>query len=156
MKINNYIVLLFFLFVPLVEASEMDEFLDNLGSNVVTDEKNLIKNQPNDRFVDYAKLQILNKSSGEASVLDIKIGDTIRFEDLEIEALKCWKSYPEEKIENKLLLKINEKSGLTKKNIFYGWLFSSSPSVSDLEHPLYDVKLLSCYNLEAEEENANN
>lgn len=156
MKINNYFTLFLLLFALRAEASEIDRFINNLSGNVATDGKNLIKNQPADRFVDYAKLQILNKSSGEATVIDVKIGDKVRFEDLEIEALKCWKSYPEEKIENKLLLKISEKSGLIKKDLFYGWFFSSTPSLSDLEHPLYDVKLLNCYNLETEEKDANN
>ena len=156
MKKNNFFVLYFLasLLAVIVQASasDMDKFLDNLsGKNVPENEKNLIKNQPSDRFVDYAKLQVLNKSTGETIVLDVSIGEKVRFEDLEIEALKCWKSYPEEKIENKLLLKINEKKGLSKKNLFYGWFFSSSPSVSGLEHPLYDIKLINCYNLETED-----
>lgn len=130
-------------------ADDISSFLNDLNSkNIPEEEKNLIKNQPSDRFVEYAKVQVLNKATGEAVILDIKIGDIAKVGDLEIEALKCWKSYPEERIENKLLLKINEKKkkSILKENIFYGWFFSSSPSVSSLEHPLYDIKLINCYN----------
>lgn len=155
MKINSLLILFLLITIPITsKANDIDAFLDNLsGKDVPPDEKNLIKNQPYDRFVDYAKLQVLNKSTGETTVLDVKIGEKVTFENIEIEALKCWKSYPEEQIENKLLLKIYEKKrkSLIRENIFYGWFFSSSPSVSSLEHYLYDVKLLNCYNLETQD-----
>jgi hypothetical protein len=28
--------------------------------------------------------------------------------------------------------------------VFSGWMFSSSPAVSAMEHPVYDITLLSC------------
>lgn len=152
---KNSLFLLFLIFSFNSYSENMDMFLRDLQkTDVSIEEKNLIKNQPTDRFVDYAKLQALNKTTGESIVLEVKIGDKVKFGDLEIEALKCWKSYPEERIENKLLLKIYEKKkkSFTKERIFYGWFFSSSPSVSSLEHSLYDVKLITCYNLEKNEE----
>ncbi|MDR2777636.1 MAG: DUF2155 domain-containing protein [Rickettsiales bacterium] len=106
----------------------------------------LIKNQPRERFVTSVELQVLDKVTGKASKIEAKVGDKITFERLEILLLKCWKSFPEESPENKLLLKIfelNHHSGKSRR-IFYGWIFSSTPSVSGLEHPLYDVKLRNC------------
>jgi hypothetical protein len=106
----------------------------------------LIANQPPERFVNNVELQMLDKITGRASKVEAKIGTRIIFERLEIEPLKCWKSFPEENPENKLLLKIfevNRQSGKSKR-IFYGWIFSSTPSISGLEHPLYDVKLKNC------------
>lgn len=152
MKRNSFLLLLL-LFSFNSYSNDVDLFLRELQTkDVKEEEKNLIKNQPLDRFADYAKLQALNKTTGETVILEVKIGDKVRFGDLEIEVLKCWKSYPEERIENKLLLKINEKKkrSISKETIFYGWFFSSSPSVSSLEHSLYDVKLITCYNKEVE------
>jgi len=28
--------------------------------------------------------------------------------------------------------------------VFSGWMFSSSPAISALEHPVYDITLLAC------------
>jgi hypothetical protein len=108
--------------------------------------KLLLRNQPAERFVDNVELQLLNKVTGKVHQIKAKIGKTVTFERLQIILLKCWKSFPEENPENKLLLKIfetNQHSGL-KKLIFYGWILSSTPSVSGLEHPLYDVELKNC------------
>lgn len=110
-------------------------------------EDNLVKNQPKDRFVDRVKLQILDKITGKISSVDVPLGTTVNFERLEIVPLLCWKSYPEERPENKLLLKVFENRAKFKrrKKLFYGWIFSSSPGIVGLEHPLYDITLKECY-----------
>jgi hypothetical protein len=112
----------------------------------------LIKNQPPERFVTGVRLQLLDKITGRVTKVEARVGDRIRFGRLEILPLKCWKSYPEENPENKLLLKIFEISshGEKSKRIFYGWIFSSAPSVSGLEHSLYDVKLKNCTEFKTE------
>ena len=131
------------------ENSAVDEFLrdlQNRESEVFQDK--LIRNQPEDRFVSTVKLQGLNKITGKTFEIETSAGEVINFERLKIIPLKCWKSYPEESPENKLLIKIFESNIRDNKEklIFYGWIFSSSPSISGLEHPLYDIKLEDCYN----------
>jgi hypothetical protein len=131
------------------KQESIDSFLKMLeDSGSVLHENKLIKNQPTNRFVTNVKLQGLNKVTGRTFEMESEIGKSINFERLEIVPLKCWKSYPEENTENKLLLKIfeTETKSKKKKMIFYGWIFSSSPSVSGLEHSLYDIKLEDCYN----------
>jgi hypothetical protein len=127
----------------------VDGFLKMLEDNSsVLREDKFIRNQPANRFVKNVKLQGLNKVTGRTFEMESEVGKSINFERLEIVPIKCWKSYPEENIENKLLLKVFEIEAKSekKKMIFYGWIFSSSPSVSGLEHPLYDIKLEDCYN----------
>jgi hypothetical protein len=106
----------------------------------------LIGNQPPERFVKNVELQVLDKVVGRVSRVEAKIGDRIAFGRLEILPLRCWKSFPEENPENKLLLKIFELDRQTGENrmIFYGWIFSSTPSVFGLEHPMYDLRLRNC------------
>ena len=31
-----------------------------------------------------------------------------------------------------------------KESIFEGWIFASSPALNAMEHPVYDVSLISC------------
>ena len=41
-----------------------------------------------------------------------------------------------------------EKSGSKEqmKKVFYGWMFASSPSISGLENPIYDLVATGCKN----------
>jgi hypothetical protein len=90
-------------------------------------------------------LQGLNKVTGHISRLEGPLGTVLRFDNLEIIARRCWKAPPEEQPENAALLDISElKSGEGPAQIFLGWMFSSSPGLSGLEHPVYDITVLSC------------
>lgn len=151
---RNSIFILFLLFFSgacfAEESTAVDDFLKDLQEreDSVFQDK-LIKNQSEDRFVNTIKLQGLNKITGKTFEIEVKVGEIINFERLKIIPIKCWKSYPEESPENKLLIRIFETNlnDLKEKSIFYGWIFSSSPSISGLEHPLYDIKLEDCYNV---------
>ena len=77
------------------------------------------------------KIQALNKITAKSYEYKIKIGDSIEFERLIITPLFCWKSAPSDIPENKALLKISENQlNKEQKEIFYGWMFSSAPSIS--------------------------
>ncbi len=145
------IILLFFLLCTNRVFSSSNSVEDSISSNSSGDMvkpkiSNLVKDQPNDRFVENVELQFLDKITGKTSNFETKIGSILKFERLEVIPLLCWKSYPEESPENKLLVKIYEIKGKSKKLLLYGWIFSSSPSVSGLEHQFYDVVLKNCFN----------
>jgi hypothetical protein len=90
-------------------------------------------------------LQGLNKVTGRTSKLEGPVGTLLRFGNLEIVARRCWKSDPEEQPENAALLEISElKTGEAPQKIFLGWMFSSSPGLSGLEHPVYDITVVAC------------
>ena len=90
-------------------------------------------------------LRGLNKVIGRISTLDAPLGTVTNFENLEIIARKCWKAPPEDRPENAALLEVREaRAGEAPKQIFLGWMFSSSPALSSLEHPVYDITILSC------------
>ncbi len=90
-------------------------------------------------------LQGLNKVTGKVSKLEGAVGSAMRFGNLEIVARKCWKSPPEELPENAALLEISElKPGEPPHTIFTGWMFSSSPGLSGIEHPVYDITVIAC------------
>ena len=72
----------------------------------------------------------------------------IFFGSLKIIANTCKKSPPEEPPENYAFLEIwevtDDAKDKTNKKIFSGWMFSSSPSISALEHAVYDIWIIDC------------
>ena len=94
-----------------------------------------------------AVLQALDKISARVSQLDAPIGKTVHFGNLEITARACDKRPPEEQPESAAFLEIVEKSpGEPPATQFVGWMFASSPALSAMEHPIYDVWVLDCKN----------
>ncbi|MGH6962589.1 MAG: DUF2155 domain-containing protein [Dongiaceae bacterium] len=94
-----------------------------------------------------AVLQALDKVSARVSVLDVPVGQTVAFGTLEITARACDKRPPEETPESAAFLEIVEKRpGEAPATPFIGWMFASSPALSAMEHPVYDVWVLDCKN----------
>jgi len=92
-----------------------------------------------------AVLQGLDKVTARISTFDAPVGQTVKFGSLEITARKCSKSRPEELPENAAFLEIKEIArDKAPVNVFNGWMFSSSPAASAMEHPVYDVWITSC------------
>lgn len=103
------------------------------------------------RFFNVAVIQGLNKTTAKTSVFDAKIGEKIKFGTISVIAHKCWQAPLDQKPESKILMEVfeykNDETGKPKEiRIFYGWMFASSPSISGLEHPIYDLIALSCKN----------
>ena len=96
-------------------------------------------------FKNQAVLQMLNKITAKTKILNIDIGEELDTGKLKIKVHKCWKSLPYERPENKILVEITEQDKNSQNNVlFYGWMLSSSPSISNLEHPIYDILALNC------------
>lgn len=94
---------------------------------------------------DVAVLQGLDKVTARVSTIEAPVGDTVRFGALEIIARSCDKRPPEETPESTAFLDIWEvRPGEAAVSLFRGWMFASSPALSAMEHPVYDVWLLDC------------
>lgn len=90
-------------------------------------------------------LQVLDKITARISTIEISVGESIQFGSLEIIIYHCKKRPPEEIPEDFVLLKIlDEKTHNNIKNIFQGWMLSSSPTLAPFEHPTYDVWVKDC------------
>jgi hypothetical protein len=91
------------------------------------------------------ELRGLDKVTARISRLEIEIGENIRFGTLEITPRTCSKRPPEEPPEVTAFLEITEnRPGLEAQRLFSGWMFASSPALSALEHPVYDVWVTDC------------
>lgn len=94
-----------------------------------------------------AILQGLDKVTARVSTLEAPLGDTVKFGALEIIVRKCDKRPPEETPESAAFLDVWEvRPGEPAVSIYRGWMFASSPALSALEHPVYDVWVLDCAN----------
>jgi hypothetical protein len=69
----------------------------------------------------------------------------VRFGTLEILARRCHKTPPEEPPESTAFIEIVDvRPDSEAIKVFTGWMFASSPAVSALEHPVYDVWVVDC------------
>ena len=94
---------------------------------------------------DVAVLQGLDKVTARVSTIEAPVGRTVRFGSLEIIARICDKRPPEETPESAAFLDIWESHpGQAAVTLFRGWMFASSPALSAMEHPVYDVWVLDC------------
>lgn len=99
---------------------------------------------------DLAVLQWLDKVTARVSTVQAPVGDTARIGTLEILVRACRYRPPEETPESAAFLDITErKAGAPAQEVFRGWMFASSPGLSAMEHPIYDVWVLDCVNREA-------
>ena len=92
-----------------------------------------------------AVLQGLDKIAVRTSQIETPVGASVQFGTLSIVVRDCEQSSPEDTPENAAFIQIYETPpGEQTKRLFSGWMFSSSPALSGLEHPVYDVTLLAC------------
>ena len=134
----RYILLLSLLLPQLSCAEELSE----------TEVEQELIEESNDQTTSKAKIQILNKITAKAQYVTVDINSEIKFHTLTLRIFKCLKSSPYELSENKILIEISEKkNGQDDENIIFdGWMFSSSPAISSLEHAVYDVVAIDCHN----------
>ena len=92
-----------------------------------------------------AVMQGLDKITARISRFDVAVGKAADFFTLSVAVRECEKSAPEDRPENAAFVEIYEnRPGEEKTRLFSGWMFSSSPALSALEHPVYDLNLLEC------------
>ena len=95
--------------------------------------------------LDIAVLQTLDKVTGRVRGLEAPVGQAVEFGPLSIVVRACRKRPPEEPPESSVFIEISErKTAETVNEVFKGWMFASSPAVSALEHPVYDVWVIDC------------
>ena len=90
-------------------------------------------------------LGALNKVSGKISKIKIDDNYETSFGTLKIVVRTCKESLPEDPPENSAFIEIwDTKFDEEKNKIFSGWMFSSSPSISAVDHAVYDVWVIDC------------
>ncbi len=92
-----------------------------------------------------ALLQGLDKITARISTFEAPLGEAVRFGTFEIIARACQKRPPEEPPESTAFLEIVDiRPDSPSIPLFTGWMFASSPAVSAVDHPVYDVWVIDC------------
>jgi hypothetical protein len=92
-----------------------------------------------------AVLQALDKVTGRISTLETPVGERVDFGTLSITPRTCMKRPPEEQPESAAFLEIDDEPPAGRlRRVFTGWMFASSPAVSAMEHPVFDVWVKDC------------
>ena len=92
-----------------------------------------------------AELQGLDKVTARTQRFYAPVGESTRFGTLEITVGDCLVNVPEAPPESvAYLIIVDHKPGQAEEKLFAGWMFASTPSLSALDHGVYDVRVLSC------------
>jgi hypothetical protein len=97
-----------------------------------------------------AVLRALDKMTARVEELNVPVNQPLRFGDLIITVKTCRVTTPEETPEAAAYIEVGEfKTGEVKPGdkdtpVFHGWMFASSPALSAMEHPIYDIWVTGC------------
>ena len=113
--------------------------------NVGIKKRNIINKKKSD--IGFVNLIGLDKITAKTIPIRIKLGETAKFGILEIKALKCGFSKSSE-INNNSAAYLQVRDVSENQNekvfIFNGWTFSSNPSLTPIDHAIYDIWLVGC------------
>jgi len=95
----------------------------------------------------FTEIKILDKISSKNTSLKLENGQLLKFKDLSIQSLKCKNSEFDDSPEITAYIQVRDLSNQNNDEVFVfnGWMFSSSPSITPFDHPIYDVWLVKCY-----------
>ena len=165
-KINLFLILIF-LFnlkliaddkissVPLVNLEELEPSYEateseNIESSLNQDNKIKVKRKKtlsgNNTIINILGL---DKITAKTTEINIKLGETKKFGLLEIKAIKCGKIDSIDEKGEAAYIQVKDLSDNQDEKVFVfnGWTFSSSPSLRPIDHPVYDIWLVSCENV---------
>ena len=102
--------------------------------------------QPTPRIVNpVAVFNGLDKITGRITEFDAPIDKVATFGALKVTPHICYTRPPTEQPNTTSYVDVEENT-LTneQRRIFSGWMFASSPGLTGVEHPIYDVWLIDC------------
>lgn len=92
-------------------------------------------------------LRGLDKITGRPTNISAPIGKQVTFATLTITARFCYSTPPSETPETAAFVQVEDRRpDQPARKIFSGWMYASSPGLNGVEHPLYDVWVISCNN----------
>ena len=93
----------------------------------------------------FGEIQALDKVNARVMTLRATVGEPARFGTLTIMLRACHARPPDEVPDAAAWLEVtDERSPPGTGPVFRGWLFADAPAVNMFEHPVYDLRILSC------------
>ncbi len=95
-----------------------------------------------------AVLRGLDKPKARVLKFEVQVGRPVFFGPLKVLVRDCRKTTPEDEPEVATFIEVTDpREKKEQASILYrGWMFASSPALTALEHPIYDVWVLDCKN----------
>ena len=92
-------------------------------------------------------VKILDKISSKNELIKLVNNEEFIYKDLSIKSIKCTDSKFDDNPEVKAYIQVKDLTKKDRNNVFVfnGWMFSSSPSITPFDHPVYDIWLVNCY-----------
>ena len=92
-----------------------------------------------------AVLRALDKVTARVEEIEVQAEKPYKFGTIFITVHSCRVTTPEEQPETAAFLEVSEfKTGENEVTSFKGWMFASSPALSAMEHPVYDLWVIGC------------
>ncbi len=145
--------------VPLINLEDLSPtFEEDKDELEKINEKNTNLNKSEDIFEEsktqknekvYINLTALDKITAKTTAIRLGVGEKKFFASLEIKALKCQLSENNDSIDTVAYLQVKDLSAKDNNQVFLfnGWTFASSPTLQSIDHPLYDLWIISCENI---------
>ena len=167
MNLGNSLIIYFFLLIaiafpvqsedristsPLINLNQIEPSFENIiEKNESSNNQKKIKERKKKSSLSssHAILIGLDKITAKSSEIVINIDEVKKFGPFEIKILKCGKVKVNNKLDDVAYMQVKDmtKNDNEKVFIFNGWTFSSDPNLTPFDHAIYDLQLLSCYNV---------
>jgi hypothetical protein len=87
----------------------------------------------------------LDKITGRPTRIVARLNQPVHFATFTITARYCYSTPPSETPETSAFLQIDDRRpDQPERRVFSGWMYASSPGLNGVQHPLYDVWVISC------------
>lgn len=130
---------IFFMFGCVFFAHALDDEVDDPKDDAKLSTDDPDQGLEKDNFKNYGMFSLLDKLDHSVREIDAVVGVISKYRNLEIMLISCWDSNKRDN-NYKALVKIWDDGKL----MFYGWMFSNSPSLSTMEHQKYYMQLSQC------------
>ena len=130
---------------PLLKLDEISPSYEEVFDedlNIIIDESQTKQKSLEVDDVDFVIISILNKITANVSQIKLHLKENYFHDELRIYPIYCKINDPDERPEVSVYLNIYDKKNNDK--LFAGWMLKTLPSVSSLEHPLYDIWINDC------------
>ncbi len=130
---------------PLINLDEIEPSYDEdivLNNAEQFNETMLNDNKISNNNIIMAEISILNKITTNVDRVKLPLKENYLYQELKIYPIDCHLSGPYEKSEVGIYLNIHHKD--SQEKIFNGWMLKSLPSISSMEHPIYDIWVEDC------------
>jgi hypothetical protein len=87
-------------------------------------------------------LRALDKMSGQVEDLPLAVGQTVPFGRLSVTLQSC--RFPTENPSSDAYMFLEIRDAARNERLFRGWMIASSPALSALDHPRYDIWAVRC------------